>query len=72
MGLDQHVPVGLIASRGSSCTPGFERVPTAMRTLSSSTLGQHAIGIEHYGALYRLKITAGQLILNKQADQQGK
>ncbi|MBB6413915.1 hemin uptake protein HemP [Mesorhizobium sangaii] len=43
-----------------------------MRTLSSSTLGQHAIGIEHYGALYRLKITAGQLILNKQADQQGK
>nr|WP_246804962.1 hemin uptake protein HemP [Mesorhizobium mediterraneum] len=30
-----------------------------MRTLSSNTLflGEHAIGIEHYGALYRLKIT---------------
>ncbi|MET2831050.1 hypothetical protein [Mesorhizobium shangrilense] len=51
------MPVGVIASRRSGRTPGFERVPTAMRTLSSNTLGEHAIGIEHYGALYRLKIT---------------
>ncbi|MER9790828.1 hemin uptake protein HemP [Mesorhizobium sp. M0213] len=30
-----------------------------MRTLSSNTLfqGEHEIGIEHHGALYRLKIT---------------
>jgi len=49
--------------------PGrFERVPMAVRTLSSNTLfqGQHEIGIEHHGALYRLKITRqGKLILNK-------
>ncbi|KAA3449393.1 hemin uptake protein HemP [Mesorhizobium sp. SARCC-RB16n] len=46
----------------------FERVPLAVRTLSSNTLfqGEHEIGIEHRGALYRLKITRqGKLILNK-------
>ncbi|QPC92525.1 hemin uptake protein HemP [Mesorhizobium sp. INR15] len=46
----------------------FERVPMAVRTLSSNTLfqGEHEIGIEHHGALYRLKITRqGKLILNK-------
>ena len=40
----------------------------AVRTLSSNTLfqGEHEIGIEHHGALYRLKITRqGKLILNK-------
>jgi hemin uptake protein HemP len=40
----------------------------AVRTLASSTLfaGEHEIGIEHHGALYRLKITRqGKLILNK-------
>nr|WP_245502600.1 MULTISPECIES: hemin uptake protein HemP [unclassified Mesorhizobium] len=39
-----------------------------MRTLSSNALfqGEHEIGIEHHGALYRLKITRqGKLILNK-------
>ncbi|TIW06807.1 MAG: hemin uptake protein HemP [Mesorhizobium sp.] len=39
-----------------------------VRTLSSNTLfqGEHEIGIEHHGALYRLKITRqGKLILNK-------
>lgn len=46
----------------------LERVPLAVRTLSSNTLfqGEHEIGIEHHGALYRLKITRqGKLILNK-------
>lgn len=46
----------------------FDRAPLAVRTLSSSTLfqGEHEIGIEHHGALYRLKITRqGKLILNK-------
>lgn len=38
------------------------------RTVSSQSLflGDHEIGIEHHGALYRLKITRqGKLILNK-------
>lgn len=39
-----------------------------VRTLNSNSLfaGSHEIGIEHHGALYRLKITRqGKLILNK-------
>ncbi|MFH1795070.1 MAG: hemin uptake protein HemP [Pseudomonadota bacterium] len=39
-----------------------------LRMLDSATLfrGEHEIGIEHHGALYRLKITRqGKLILNK-------
>lgn len=39
-----------------------------LRRLDSATLfgGAHEIGIEHHGALYRLKITRqGKLILNK-------
>jgi hemin uptake protein HemP len=45
-----------------------ERIPLVARTLSSNSLfqGEHEIGIEHHGALYRLKITRqGKLILNK-------
>ena len=45
-----------------------ERIPLSVRTLSSNSLfqGEHEIGIEHHGALYRLKITRqGKLILNK-------
>jgi hemin uptake protein HemP len=45
-----------------------ERLPLSVRTLSSNSLfqGEHEIGIEHHGALYRLKITRqGKLILNK-------
>ncbi len=39
-----------------------------LRTISSQALflGDHEIGIEHQGSLYRLKITRqGKLILNK-------
>jgi hemin uptake protein HemP len=39
-----------------------------MRVLTSQSLfvGEHEIGIEHHGSLYRLKITRqGKLILNK-------
>ncbi|MET3660211.1 hemin uptake protein HemP [Aquamicrobium ahrensii] len=53
---DQPVPVQV------------ERMPFSVRTLSSNSLfqGEHEIGIEHHGALYRLKITRqGKLILNK-------
>ena len=45
-----------------------ERPHLAVRTVSSNALfqGEHEIGIEHHGALYRLKITRqGKLILNK-------
>jgi hemin uptake protein HemP len=41
---------------------------TPMRVITSQSLfvGEHEIGIEHHGALYRLKITRqGKLILNK-------
>jgi hemin uptake protein HemP len=40
----------------------------AVRTVSSQSLfqGEHEIGIDHAGSLYRLKITRqGKLILNK-------
>ncbi len=40
----------------------------SLRTVSSAALfeGEHEIGIDHRGALYRLKITRqGKLILNK-------
>jgi hemin uptake protein HemP len=45
-----------------------EPMQATARTLSSSALfaGTREIGIEHHGALYRLKITRqGKLILNK-------
>lgn len=53
---------------GGDAPARFERVPLEVRTLSSNSLfqGEHEIGIEHHGALYRLKITRqGKLILNK-------
>lgn len=46
--------------------PDYSRVAT--RTLTSQSLfqGEYEIGIDHGGALYRLKITRqGKLILNK-------
>ncbi|MCO5163800.1 MAG: hemin uptake protein HemP [Mesorhizobium sp.] len=42
--------------------------PVPLRRIDSATLfrGEHEIGIDHHGALYRLKITRqGKLILNK-------
>ena len=53
---------------GADQTVHVNRTPLSVRTLSSNTLfqGEHEIGIEHHGALYRLKITRqGKLILNK-------
>jgi hemin uptake protein HemP len=44
------------------------QMPAPMRVVTSQSLfvGEHEIGIEHHGALYRLKITRqGKLILNK-------
>lgn len=49
-------------------TYDYGRAPAQLTTLSSSALfqGSREIGIEHFGALYRLKITRqGKLILNK-------
>lgn len=46
----------------------FRTQVTPVRTVDSGSLfgGEHEIGIEHHGALYRLKITRqGKLILNK-------
>ncbi len=55
--------------RPSQQAPGrFDSSHLSVRTLSSNSLfqGDHEIGIEHHGALYRLKITRqGKLILNK-------
>ncbi|MDX8439754.1 hemin uptake protein HemP [Mesorhizobium australafricanum] len=56
------------ARRSDDAQMRYERLPMAVRTLSSNMLfqGEHEIGIEHHGALYRLKITRqGKLILNK-------
>jgi hemin uptake protein HemP len=47
---------------------GHDAPRPAARTISSDHLfnGDHEIGIEHRGSLYRLKITRqGKLILNK-------
>jgi hemin uptake protein HemP len=46
--------------------PEYKRI--SVRTLTSQSLfqGEHEIGIDHAGSLYRLKITRqGKLILNK-------
>jgi len=48
--------------------PHADLSPVTGRVVTSETLfqGSREIGIEHYGALYRLKITRqGKLILNK-------
>ena len=52
----------------SPCKPASDLGLPAGRIVSSDTLfqGSREIGIEHYGSLYRLKITRqGKLILNK-------
>lgn len=61
-----------IDARDNSYRSDFRRRPPApvqpSRTVDSGALfgGAHEIGIEHHGALYRLKITRqGKLILNK-------
>jgi hemin uptake protein HemP len=42
------------------------RAPMRVLTSQSLFVGEHEIGIEHHGSLYRLKITRqGKLILNK-------
>jgi hemin uptake protein HemP len=49
-------------------TMSIQPLPPTARTISSAQLfgGEREIGIEHHGALYRLKITRqGKLILNK-------
>jgi len=53
---------------GSEPAVRVDYVRPGVRTLTSDSLfrGEYEIGIEHHGALYRLKITRqGKLILNK-------
>jgi len=46
--------------------PQLKRISPRTVTSQSLFLGEHEIGIEHAGSLYRLKITRqGKLILNK-------
>jgi hemin uptake protein HemP len=68
--MNRHNPdsFGYQPRRREATPVRVERLPLSMRTLSSNSLfqGEHEIGIEHHGALYRLKITRqGKLILNK-------
>lgn len=55
------------ASTAADARPQFvERPLTRVVTSDSLFRGTHEIGIEHHGAMYRLKITRqGKLILNK-------
>ncbi len=55
-------------SRPVEAQPRGEYKRMLVRTLTSQSLfqGEHEIGIDHAGSLYRLKITRqGKLILNK-------
>ena len=69
--MNTHNPNGFFRARPydneSLPRPEFKR-PAAVRTLTSQSLfqGEHEIGIDHAGSLYRLMITRqGKLILNK-------
>ena len=53
---------------GSQRKPAAPAMAASGRTLTSDSIlrGEREIGIEHHGALYRLKVTRqGKLILNK-------
>lgn len=66
--MDSHVPAELRFRTQSGAQVGRERVTEPVRTVSSDDLfrGRHEIAVDHYGAIYRLRITRqGKLILNK-------
>ena len=69
--MNRHNPADFPYPQGRPHQRAPERVNQPrldVRTLSSEQLflGDHEIGIDHAGALYRLKITRqGKLILNK-------
>ena len=55
-----------VAAAGRCCTARQPGLPSGRSSSSTLFPGEHEIGIEHHGALYRLKITRqGKLILNK-------
>ena len=64
-----HLDYGMHRPRAAApMERDFRTQVTPVRTVDSCSLfrGEHEIGIEHHGALYRLKITRqGKLILNK-------
>ena len=65
----EHLDYGMHRPRAAApMERDFRTQVTPVRTVDSGSLfrGEHEIGIEHHGALYRLKITRqGKLILNK-------
>lgn len=68
--MNRTIPVEIIRGASARTPVEGELRPSqpALRTIDSRTLfhGEHEIGIEHEGSLYRLKITRqGKLILNK-------
>lgn len=67
--MNSHVPVELrFRTQQPTARPAQERVNEPVRVVSSDDLfrGRHEIAVDHYGAIYRLRITRqGKLILNK-------
>lgn len=69
--MNTHNPVTFILRSGTTRLqpkPAVHTLASPARTLGSDSIfrGEREIGIEHHGALYRLKVTRqGKLILNK-------
>ena len=68
--MNSYTPLNHPSFRASTATdvrPQIAQRPlTRVVTSDSLFRGTHEIGIEHHGAMYRLKITRqGKLILNK-------
>lgn len=69
--MNSHNPASFLLRRDMvrvQSKPAVHVLATPSRTLTSDAIlrGEREIGIEHHGALYRLKVTRqGKLILNK-------
>lgn len=69
--MNSHNPASFLLRRDVTKVqpqPPVYSLAAPARTLSSDAImrGEREIGIEHHGALYRLKVTRqGKLILNK-------
>ncbi|MGP2493319.1 hemin uptake protein HemP [Mesorhizobium sp. PUT5] len=64
--MNSHNPATFYLRRAQ--TQALPALGTPSRTVSSDAIfrGEREIGIEHHGAIYRLKVTRqGKLILNK-------
>lgn len=69
--MNTHNPATFFLRPGTTTVqpkPAVHTLASPARTLTSESIfrGEREIGIEHHGALYRLKVTRqGKLILNK-------